>query len=351
MGHYRLETRGALAAGLYPGWDRGGEPQLTLVCKTGFAFDDRGLLRPLEPPEPVVTADEYAGDPAASSLVAADETVPFKDGAEFYLFGTAHPPPGARVMAVSVTLAPPRGPPVSKTPRVCGPRRWERRLGVDLPSAPEPLEPLPLRYEFAFGGEDPDTGEPHPANPAGCGINGRGWRQARGALPRIERGPRFMERPGHRPPPAGFGPLPPFWEPRAAAAGTPRAHPAEAGGCPVNDDSEPDLFNCAPPDQRLPAPFSGGETLTLEGFFADVPRVRLVLPAFAPRATVLERGGARRLVPVTDTLVIDTDARRIHLVARAGLPWDPVSPGAGHVIAEAGEVQPAPAQHGEVALP
>ncbi len=332
-----LDNRTDWVAGLYPGWDRARAPQMTLVFKTAWRFDDDGRLEP--EPLPLVEADAHYGKPHESSLRAACETVPFKQGGELLLQGTAHPArAGDRHALVGVEIDFPDGRRFRKRVAVFGRRQWRRGLLGPVPGDPEPMAPTPLRYEQAFGGADPKAPEERwPLNPVGMGWAGRSRRVAGLELPRLERPEQLITRPGQCPPPAGFGPLPVFWQPRADEAGSPVEEPETQGGCPWGADAEPVLHNCAPPDQRFPHPFVGGERIRLQGLFPGRPAgepVSLTVPKLAPRPGLFVAGRATALQPLCDTLLIDTDARTLALVWRVGIPWRRLDPRQGWVVLE-----------------
>ncbi len=322
-----LDNRSNWSAGLYPGWSRAGERQQTVVLKAAFGFDEKGQLTPIEAAPAIEEADRYVGEPGKSSLAAACETVPFKQGGEVLLTGTACPPkPGAGVMEVSVGLRRADDSFWEKTLRLFGPRRWEKGLlGVGI-SKPAPLNPLALRYEHAYGGCDPNHEDQlYGANPVGQGFSQKGWRVNEMELPQIEIGPKFISSPTSRPQPAGYGPLAPFWEPRLEGFKCLDEEAAAWGGCPFGDQAPPDLYNAAPLDQRFAEPFVGGETLRLkglieganhrEGVLIDIPRPRADLK-------LIIDGKTQSLHPVCDTLQIDADAGQIFLLYRAAIPWD-----------------------------
>ena len=328
------------AAGLYPGWDRQRRFQLTAVFKAAWRFDPEGNLEPLPETPPLVECDEHHGKPHETSLRAADETVPFKAGAEVYLFGTAHPArAGDGHTAVRLAIDFPGGKRFAKELYVFGRRHWRRRMLGHQPTPPEPLEPTPLVYEHAFGGRVPGRpGSEYPQNPVGLGYNPSDWKVVNAELPRIEYPNRLVARPAHKPVPAGFGPLPVFWQPRADEIGEAVEDPEMHGGCPWPETAEPTLHNAAPPDQRFDATFAGGETLRLSGFFpgrAPSRPVELVLPRPAIELYTHIDGVTERLQLVLDTLIIDTDEMTLQLVGRAGIPWQRLDTRRGWVIVQA----------------
>ncbi|MDO3379338.1 DUF2169 family type VI secretion system accessory protein [Geoalkalibacter halelectricus] len=350
---YQLDNHSAWSAALYPGWSRAGERQFTLVIKAGFSFDSHGRLTPL--PQPAIEeTDHYRGEPGTSSLAAACETVPFKQGAELLLLGTAQAPGGGRTVGeVEISLQREGGQSWSKVLRVFGRRRWKAKLLMAVPGDPEPLDAVPLIYENAYGGCDPaDPEKIFPANPVGRGYSDKGQRLKGLELPQIEIGPRFITGPTTRPVPAGFGPLSPLWEPRLGAFTLLDEAAAQRGGCPWGKEVAADLFNAAPPDQRFAQPFVGGERILLRGLVADAPQgVPLHVPPLLPDVGVNRAGTWERLEVSCDTLVIDADRQELCLVFRAALPWDVKKPQNGWVIVrdpQAPCAEPTSAKEGEV---
>lgn len=350
---YQLDNRSTWSAGLYPGWNREGQRQFTLVIKAGFSFDAQGRLTPLPPPA-IEEADRYRDEPGRSSLAAACETVPFKQGGELLLYGTAQPLGGGRTVGeVEVSLRRGEGTPWSKALRVFGRRVWKTRLLMAIPGDPEPLAAVPLIYENAYGGCDPGDGEKmFASNPAGRGYSEKGQRLKGLELPQLEIGPRFIASPASRPVPAGFGPLSPLWEPRLGASAALDEEAALHGGCPWGREVAADLFNAAPLDQRFAELFRGGECLTLRGLVAEAPAgVPLHLPSLRPDARLLRAGQAQNLQTRCDTLVIDADATHLYLIYRATLAWDARQGPGGSVLVcdlDAGENAPAAATEARV---
>jgi hypothetical protein len=312
----QLDNQTPWSAGLYPGWSRAGARQFTLVVKAGFAFDGQGRLAPLSQPA-IEEADRYYGEPGKSSLAAACETVPFKQGSEVLLTGMAHPPTtGRTVCEVAIDLRRDDQQVWSKTLRVFGRRRWQSKLLMLVPGTPDMSESVPLRYENAYGGCDPtDPEKVFPTNPVGKGFADKGQRLKDVELPQVEIGPKFISAPGMQPQPAGFGPLSPLWEPRLSAFAKLDENAALNGGCPWGERAPGDLFNAAPLDQRFAAPFVGDELVTLRGLIPEAPQgVPIHLPRVQPDLFLKNAG--------CDTLVGDGDHQRLFLLFRAALPWN-----------------------------
>ncbi|MCH8543021.1 MAG: DUF2169 domain-containing protein [Alcanivorax sp.] len=318
------------AAGLYSGHTRDRRYQHTLVVKASFQFALDGNLALLPSQPPVVLADSHHDDATCSSLAQASEIAPFKQGAEFYLFGTAHAPTQTDIsMHVSMSLQTAQQR-CHKQLLVMGEHEWEKGLLGNRRGHAKPLGSLPLQYEYAYGGCHEDSEQLDDRNPAGRGFNPRGSGLHDRRAPRIEYPEQLALNPFKQVPPAGFGPLPVFWQPRRDRFGTPDKNPLNDSGCGWGTDARPNLHNAAPDDQQWPVPLTGGETLTLEGFFADHTKpVVITLPTLAPEIYLLasSQPGSQteRLSATVDTLVIDTDTRQLSLIARVGIARSPLA--------------------------
>jgi hypothetical protein len=123
----------------------------------------------------------------------------------------------------------------------------------------------------------------------------------------------------HRPRPAGFGPIPREWLPRANLAGTydekweQSRHPLP----PLDFDER--FFQCALEDQWVSKPLKGGEwvelrNLTPEGVLRfRLPRVAL---GFESRFSTGERMRHR---PKLHTVILEPDDRRVVMVWQSAL--------------------------------
>jgi hypothetical protein len=205
------------SAGLYPGWGRQRQPQITLVIKAGFWFDDRGEVTPMKHPPVIEESERLHDDAGDSSLAAACDTVPYKESSELLLFGTAYPPQeDSTVMEVSVGIRRGEDDYWQKSLTVYGAREWRRGLTGATIGQPECLTPLPLCYEYAYGGTDPRSETTrYDKNPVGMGYSAWSRYHANLHVPQIELADSPLKRLTERPEPAGLGPIPGFWELRA----------------------------------------------------------------------------------------------------------------------------------------
>ena len=186
--------------------------------------------------------------------------------------------PGGRTTSTVVSL---EVGPIAKCLRVWGDRRWQGGAARWNLGDPQPFTRVPLCYEHAIGGA---VGEPGSDGVWDCDMRnpvGRGYGASRArqdgdlaANTEYEDG---------RDAPAGFGPLPPNWQPRAGYAGT-YDDAWQANRFPLPpDDLDNRFYNAAPADQQSVNPLVGGESVRLQNLTADglwaftLPRVWLVL--------------------------------------------------------------------------
>ena len=321
-----LANQSNWVAGLYPGWNHEQQYQLTAVFKAGFAFDEHGRLTPLAPDYAIIEADSHHANPLATSLKQAGEIAPFKHGSEIYLYGTAIPERDNLIaMEVGMGLLFTDGYEWKKILRVFGPRKWQKTKVNYLLGEPGCVEPIPLQYEYAFGGANPgNDDDAYAANPIGMGYNNDRRKLLSDELPRIEVGPGFMTSPMQKPVPAGFAPLPVFWEPRRSEIGEPVTDPFVQGGCPYDRSAQKCLHNVAPRDQRFNKPFDGGEALHLRALVPGVSHktnVHITLPRLQPQLYTIIDNKAALLSPLCDTVVVNTDEQTLFMIYRAGIPW------------------------------
>ncbi len=195
---------------------------------------------------------------------------------------------------------------------VFGDRIWELGATGIAATRPLPFTSMPITYDHAFGGAG------NRFNPDGRGMGG-GDRGAR--LPNIEHPDRQIAQPTARPEPAGFGPLGPYWYPRADHLGTfDRDWLArEWPGMPA--DFNPRYWNEAPADQQFPGWFRGDERIAVFNMHPDHPRVDLALPGRRARAFVARTNGEFGEIPLRlDTIAVDMDAGTTEAVWRGAIP-------------------------------
>src|SRR5690349_847154 len=133
--------------------------------KATFLFVD-GELHRAEEQESIHLSPVFTGHPERSSLRYESDMALGKLATDVVLHGTAYAPGQRPTQTVDVTLS--LGP-IRKTLRVVGDRSYKQ--GQSTPSAPLPFVTMPLSWERAFGGVDPEDGSAYAFNPVGTGFS------------------------------------------------------------------------------------------------------------------------------------------------------------------------------------
>lgn len=337
-----LSNESPWQATIAPGFSHQRESLAIVVIKAGYAINiETGELTPFKKKPAIEAVDKHAADPLKSALIAASECSPPKVGGEFYILGATLTPPdgGTTAAEASVALTLSNGKKFNKTIRVVGKRKWQGTWVMPGISKPEQLTALSLGYENAYGGTDAEAGpkEKQPtylANYAGKGYLADAKRCTGVELPQLEVAP-FINSPSDRPQPAGFGPLPAFWAPRRQEQGTVDLAADKKGACPFGKDAKATMFNAAPPDQRFPHAWQGGEVLTLSNILAGMPygkSLKITLPKMIPQLILTESDKTKTLNSVCDTFWIDAQKNQLYLIYRAAYPMRLTHDEAGWVI-------------------
>lgn len=333
---YEIDNNTSWAAGAYPGWRKDKEFQYTLVVKQTFIFDAEGKLEPAVSSTPIQVVDEYHGDPQTTGIKIVNDIAPFKKGGEVLLLGTVYPHKiGASVTEAKITI---NGENInwSKSITVFGKRKWTKVRGKYKPSKPEVLGTLELDYQNSFGGWDEEIDDDQESlNPIGTGfipkVQKGGLFSTNAVvagnpegieLPQIELTKELIREPEDNPSPAGFGPIPPFWMPRAELSKDIDEEAAIAGCCHYKDNVAEEIYNCAPIDQQFDSSFKGNLIISLQNMTKGKSNnYSLNLKVFlqAPELWSKEKDIETELNPVCDTMLIDMDKSELSLVWRAGV--------------------------------
>jgi hypothetical protein len=258
---------------------------------------------------PVSDGDVHFGAPGESSVKYDSDLVPTKQFFEIIVNGAAYAPEGRPTTAVKAGI---RIGAFEKVLLVSGDRR-RGRLGTA--SAPEPFVRLPVVYERAFGGCRGDKCDRR--NPVGVGFEGAVSRDA-GILteiPNIESLSDGVRSRRDLPKPAGFGVIARAWLPRLPLAGTYDERWKAEQFPLIARDLDHRFYQSAPRDQQFDRSFEGEMlqtvNMTPQGLWGcRVPR--LTVPVRARRHKQTMQVDLR-----TDTLIVEPDAYRIVLKARA----------------------------------
>lgn len=314
-------------SGLPAAWTHGlqvdGRERLVIVVKATYTIPSAGTAPRLADEQlPLVTADEYWGEPGLSAPKVETDYAHYKPRCDVIVNGTAYAPGGRALRKLNVSL---RAGTVTKSFAVVGERAWRRipLLGV-WPGTPESFTAMPISYDRAFGGVDTSRGEDKiqsfVANPVGRGF--RRYLKGVGGqpLPNTEEVGKEVRSPRRHYRPMSFGPIGRNWQPRAKLAGTYDEQWLETRVPLFPEDFDERYFQAAPPDQQIPYP-RGGERIELVNL-SPGGFIRFDLPADLSMPVLVARveGPEETLEANVDTIVIEPDAFRFTLTWRAVLP-------------------------------
>lgn len=303
-----------------------------VLVKACLSFSEDGIEGPLQPSDFILADTHFNPDaPLGSSLETAGDVVLGKPGADVLVTGTARSASMQRAWPVEVSVHSPGGDSLVKHDCMAtGQTRWQYgRLSGWALSDPEPTQAVPIRYELAYGGRKPDPQRPeeewegYEANPSGTGFS-----LDHHAKTDTPDGPQWLSG-GHADLRSGglvgLGPVARFWSDRARHAGIyDDAWKAAQQGHAAFDygrDFDWRFFHSAHPGLRASPAFKGDESIRLAGLLPmqDGAPWTARLPGWGLHArcdSPLSGTGTRTAFLPLDTLHIDLDARRIHLVWR-----------------------------------
>jgi hypothetical protein len=296
--------------------DRFGIDTLYVIVKATVTL--RPSLSLSEVQVPPVLADEYHGDPAASSLRTASELHLGKSGTDVLLIGSAWAPdrrPVTRTQ-VSMSVAGRR-----KTIQVTGDRVW--RDG--RPFEPRPFESIPLVWERAFGGvhRRGERVQAEERNPVGCGFaGGRSAGEMEGQpVPNLEDPASPLRQVGDVVVPACLAPVAPSWLPRRAFAGTYDERWQRFRAPYLPDDFDPRFFQSAVPEFAFDRYLQAGESVQVVGVMPDGPIAFTIPPSYLSVAVTVA-GSTQTPLADLETLAIEPDQNRACFTWRASVPCD-----------------------------
>jgi hypothetical protein len=301
-----------------------GQEAVLIVVAATFQAQESGALDLVAEQAPVRIVDDFFGAPGESSLSFDSEISLSKPCVDLTVTGTAYAPGGRPAERFSIEVD---AGDIRKKLAVSGPRFWVGKS----PSRAVEVSSVPLRYERAFGGVHPRTGELFDRNPVGLGFGKAVSREdGRSELPQIEYPNALMGDPDERPAPAGLSPIARSWQPRARLAGTyddawlARRWPL------LPTDFDPHHNQAAPLDQQSTT-LAGGQSvrllnLTPEGLW------QFRLPVLSTPVQLLYDDGPRHASPQLDGVAIEADAKRVRMITRLALRVDRSRPRLREVV-------------------
>lgn len=303
--------------------DRRGVDTIVVVVKATCVIAE--TLELAEHQRPVALADEYWGDPTASSLRYPSEVHLPKPGTDVIVIGDACAPRAQAVTEVDVQV---RVGDRNKRARVYGDRVWVEYGGHVQPSRAQPFVRAPITWERAFGGRHSSDGQAEtyladPRNPVGVGFVGA--RQAQDMIgqpvPNVDDPADPLAWLGQAPQPTGFAALAPTWQPRVTYAGSYDARWRKQRAPFLPEDFDPRFFQSASPGLSFEPGLRGGELITLTGLHPDrawqfpLPRCRLEISASVA-------GSSQPMQAALDTVIIEASEARLTMTWRASLAVD-----------------------------
>lgn len=304
-----------------------------LMVKQAFDIPkDGGACQLSDEQEPFVLTDEYHGELNTSALRYPSDFVPFKPVTDVVLDATAFATNGqARNWIVGVSVADSEGRSVERRLRVTGPRSWrstwhaepgekaddqarERLFAGWAIDDPEPIDRLPIRYEYAFGGPVvvgiDDDGAPiiddDERNPIGRGRLPSGVPKPGVRVPAAQLLPVSAAPDDHEPGLVGFGPIPPAWLPRRPLGGTYDQRWMDEVWPRWAEDYDFRFHNSAPEAMQADGFLRGNLDVRLEGLHPSLPSWSFELPVAPIVASVLhEDGRSEQHAMQVDTVFLD----------------------------------------------
>lgn len=304
---------------LYPTVNREGRETVVAVVRGTFELNRAGRLVPAEEQVPVRLEDIYVGEPGVSSSLEESDLAVYKPATDVIVVGEAHAPHGRLASQVQVGV---RVGELHKSALVVGDRKYQPAFGVGrlTVSAPIPFTRVPLVWERAFGGIDPDTTKNQnpqfePRNPVGCGFGGAA---ANRTLPNIY----SVTGEGidsARPVPCGFSPIGRAWLPRYRLAGTYDTNwqRERAPFLPLDFDYR--FFQCAPDGLAGNRHLRGDEPVRIVNMSPE-GELAFTLPALVMGMAIrIDRRPLWRCLAALDTVILRPARRQVSLVWRRAI--------------------------------
>ncbi len=300
--------------------DQDGLMSAVSVIKATYHLDVDGALRISDSQIPLCCTDEYMGEPGKSSVRYPSDLVCEKKGTDIAVNGHVYAPGRVPVRECPAMVQVGK---LRKIIAVRGDRVFRSLAGFVTRSAPEPFVKMPLGYERAFGGSDishPDA-KHHGVfmeNPIGVGYRAsRSKKAVQGcALPNFEDVKNRIVTWTDRPRPAGFGCVPPNWEPRLSYAGT-FDESWKNSRMPLPPmDADIRRHNAAAEGLTTGSPLLGRESVRLVNLHPHHESLWFTLPGLSLTAAFTFDHETMKPRPVLDTLIIEPDDNRMILVYR-----------------------------------
>ena len=306
-------------------WHRDGGTMAVIAVRGRFEVGDDGTVE-LADEQGLVLADGFAGDPHATSMVAAGDLVPWRPACDLTHVGPLHAAEPRMPIQAGLQIGD-----HAAVVRAHGPRQWTHEGGRWRLTPPgEVPETVDVSYRHAVGGRfigDPD-GRVDVRNPIGPGRIDPEFTPTSRAFdaPRIDReDDPLTDEEGADPRPRGLGPIPPWWRARQRHAGTYDDAWREARHPRLPADFDYRFHQVAHPDLILPVLPRGDETVYTVGLVPGGGRLDVRLPALTPWARFAFADGREVEAMLTlDGIHLDfREGRRLDLTWRCWIETCP----------------------------
>ncbi|MFA6412691.1 MAG: DUF2169 domain-containing protein [Syntrophales bacterium] len=249
-----------------------GECRLSIGSCACFTMDEAAPNRLL---------DEQDMWPVIEAALEKDELFDFgvpKVRGEYLVYGSAFAPKPVQAIEVSVHVGG-----MTKTLAVFGNHYWDLMDAED----PEPFTRMPVHYANAFGGSD------FPENPLGKGNLPDATGET--PIPNVQDPRQLVGSPDEQVQPAGFSAYPMIWPQRLRHMGMVDDEWLLDDWPHFPRDTNWELFNAAPEDQRLPGFFAGDEKIEIGNMHPRKPLLKSSLPALRARVFVHQKEGDKKI--------------------------------------------------------
>ncbi|WP_105403627.1 MULTISPECIES: DUF2169 family type VI secretion system accessory protein [Neorhizobium] len=311
-----------------------------VIVKATYEIAPSGRLLVAEEQAPMVFTDLCYGAVNVTSLWHPSDMVPNKPATDVIFNAVARVAGGAPKQSweCGVVIEDDGAPRLEKRLRVTGPRQWQPRWKRNLSEAekekwrkhlgyfdrwqlsePEAISELPLRYEYAYGGEIPkgqnENGDrlfdTDTRNPLGCGKLDKEWSNhtAPQPAPQIESLAEPISEPYKDYTPQSLGPIPPAWDPRLPLAGTYDQNWTDNIWPAWAPDYSFAYHNSAHPDLIVKPHLKGHERVRLLGLCVNADEFSFFLPDESLSVDfVTEDGEIETRDMILDTVFLDVAA-------------------------------------------
>lgn len=310
-----LDNAALAFVGLHSLDDRNGKPCLLAIAKLTWRVNAEGTVRLADPQREIRLAAQHRD---TGSVRYPNNALAEKPGTDVIVLGHAHPPQGKAVkeMLVSVSIRD-KEVLLEQSLRVFGPRVFMAGAsGLKPGPAIAFTEPVPLVYELAKGGSDPQQPDVLDAkNPVGIGT--------RADMRSLVDSPAYRIESVDGNEPAGFGAIDQHWSPRLERYGTIDDTYLRTRYPLPPKDFDALYWNCAHPKLHSSQPLRGDEEIELKGM-RPAGDLCFRLPFYTPRFDATVDDEERPLPTHLDTLLVDfedPDELVVEAVWRAAVSW------------------------------